>query len=67
MKLLPARRRFLLLFAIERAEPRTRIYRARCRRHLARITRDIAERYQLEQMADATSGTEQINRHWRSA
>jgi hypothetical protein len=38
-----------------------------CRIELDAITEDIAERYAREAMADATSGTDSINRHWRTA
>lgn len=65
VNLLPSRRRFALLFALDRAETRTRIYRARCRRHLARITREIAERYAREQCIEEQDDA--INRHWRTA
>ena len=39
-----------------------------CRVQLARELRPaMAERYAKEQMAGETSGTDSINRHWRSA
>ena len=39
-----------------------------CRLQLARELRPaMAERYAREQMSGANSGTDSINRHWRSA